>query len=169
MNGCEEYRETLLLDVHGEAIGDRRTWERHLVDCPGCRDARERLRAVIQRVQGSGLYPEPSAREAAELRRSISLAVDKERQRRKRRRALIGLPLPRLPALVAACLLAVSFGWIGLREIYRPAPVPTRTYLELDERLIAKDLEILEALDLLEDMDVIQQLVQAVDTKETAL
>jgi hypothetical protein len=70
---------------------------------------------------------------------------------------------------VAACLLAVSFAWIGLREIYRPAPVPTRTYLELDERLIAKDLEILEALDLLEDMDVIQQLVQAVDTKETAL
>jgi hypothetical protein len=100
------------------------------------------------------------------LRSSISRTIDRERHRQGLRPRFLGITFPPLPALAAACLLVVGFGWLGFRELRWPAPTQTAAHLEPEERLIVKDLDLLKEMDLLQDIEVIRKLVQVVDHED---
>jgi len=169
MNACQEFLEDLFLDVHGEPVRDPSAWENHLLQCPGCRQERGRLLLMIRRIQEEGRCPAPSPREATALRRSIREALDRETGASERRPRFLGVSLFPLPAFAAACLLLVAFGWFGLREWYGPTRAPDGTQMEMEERLIAQDLDLLEEMDLLEEIELIQKLVQIVDQGDATL
>jgi hypothetical protein len=169
MKACREFLDDLLLDVYGEPVNDRAALDVHLGGCPGCRQERERLVSMIRRVREVETGSRPSPAETTMLRESILKAIRKEAGDARRQPRFLGMPLFPLPAFAAACLLVAAVGWFGLHEWTGSVPRPDGTPAELEERMIAQDLEILENMELLEELELIQKLVQIVDHGEAAL
>jgi anti-sigma factor RsiW len=170
MRTCDDFRESLLLDVHGEVSREEgEALVAHLESCEPCRRRRAQVAALLARVREAAAYPEPTSAEAEALRAAILRSLRGERQRQGRRWTFLGLSLPPVPALAAACLLVVAAVWFGAREADRPPESPALTHLGSEERLIVQNLDILEDLDLLEEMDVLQTLIQVVDRKDSVL
>jgi anti-sigma factor RsiW len=169
MKACDDRMDMLLLDVHGEmAPGDRVSWERHLEACPGCRGERQKLLALIERIQMGTRSPELTVAETTALTRSISGALEAETERAGWWRLRFGVRLPAIPALAAACLLVVAVGWFGFGQRLAPPAPGIQPKLGLEERMIVRDLDMLENMELLQDMDIIQRLAQIVDEQDPA-
>ena len=161
MKPCPEHEETLWLDVCGELDpNERPSWEKHLAACEDCRRERKQLALMLQTVRASSPSPILSREETLALASSISRKLREEREETWWRKRLFGIPNSLIPALTAACILIVALGWFSMKGLRSPSSM---TDLNSEERMLAKDLDIINNLDILEEMDTLQRLVQVVD------
>jgi len=161
MKPCPEHEETLWLDVCGELDpNERPAWEKHLEVCENCRREREYLALMLQTVRVNTPSPILSREETLALASSIARKLREERKETWWRKRLFGIPNSLVPALTAACILIVALGWFSMKGLRSPSSM---THLNSEERILAKDLDIIRNLDMLEEMDTLQRLVQVVD------
>jgi anti-sigma factor RsiW len=163
MKACPEYRESLLMDVHGELDGRARPeWETHLRTCTACQEERIRLANLIGRLRGT-MSPPPLPQ--AQTERLVHLIQDNlaegRREGRWWRRPAIGRPL--VPALASLCVLVIAVSLFTMRTPEGPSGIQIAPAPKAFGELAMEDLEILGNLDLLQDMDWVQRLVQAID------
>ena len=164
MKACPDHKETLWLDVYGE-LGphERPAWEKHLETCEGCRREREQMALVLQRVKASMPSPALSREEADALASSLARKLKEEREETWWRKRPFGMPHRFIPALAAACALIVALGWFGMKGLRSPFSMRSISHLNSEEQVLARDLDVVKNLELLEEMDTLQKLVQLVD------
>ena len=161
MKNCRHWQETLWLEVYGELdLEEQRKLENHLATCKDCLQERKRLIHFLDHVKDA--MPEPLlSRESA---RALQTAIT-ERLREKNHRAwwrnpfLAGYIKPVHVAAICGMLI-VAFGWFGVRGIQQSQTVNIASDAGVEEKIIAKNIDILENLDLLEEMDTLEKLDQ---------
>jgi len=159
--------EILWLDVYGELpSGERSAWQNHLEVCEGCRQERERMRRLIHRMRETMHSPELSQREQTTLTSAIKRQLKEDRGRGRWLAGLMRRPVRLIPAMAAACLLIVAFGWFGLKEFKTSFQGPDTARRPSEQQMIAKNIDILNNLELFEEMDTIRKLVQLGDEKD---
>ena len=164
MKPCPDRKEILWLDVYGElGPNDRAAWEKHLEICEGCRQEREQLISLLQSVKTNTPSPVLSREEERTLSRSITRELRRDREERWWQKRLWGVPYRLVPAVAAASILVVVFGWFSMKGFRSPSSVRSFSNLTSEEQVLVKDLDLLRNLELLEEMDTLQKLVGAVD------
>jgi anti-sigma factor RsiW len=164
MKACPDCQETLLLDVYGELNSKNRpAWERHLETCAGCSKERRRLLDLLQLVRKEMRPPQLSPEKAHALTWSIKRGLRDQPTWWER---LWDVPNRFIPALAAASLLIVALGWFSISKLQGPSSFQNLSTLKPEEKMIVKDLEVINNLDLLEEMDTLQKLVQVVDNRD---
>jgi hypothetical protein len=105
---CRAYHDLLQRVLDGDPVADRATLERHLGECPACRE----LHAAADRLQrGLRLLTPPRPPAALAARLSAAVLADRRARRRTWLRRYVGLALA-----AAACLLAAFLTkpfWLG--------------------------------------------------------
>src|SRR5262245_3709010 len=138
--------------LRGElAPAERERVERHLGECPDCRQDTDLLRELLEHVARSvGRLPEVNwARYRAELREKLEA-------RRAPRAWWWWRPVPMaLSASVAGILLLVAV-WTGYQMTGEPF-TPEQASLGSELGLL-QEYQVVDQLDLLEDLDVIRNL-----------
>lgn len=164
MKPCPDHKETLWLDVYGELDpNERPAWEKHLETCEGCRQERKQLLRLLETVKAAMPSPALSREKAGALASSITRKLRGEREETWWQKRLIGIPHRLIPALAAASILIVAFGWFSIKGLRSPSSMRSISNLQSEEQILVKDLDIVKNLELLEEMDTLQKLVQAVD------
>jgi hypothetical protein len=167
MKVCPHLQETLWLDVYGELDADARpAWEQHLKSCTGCREERQRLLRLLQRIREEMPPPDLSPDEARALSWSIKRGLNNLEATNWWRKGILFRPNRLVPALAAACLLIVALGWFTMHEFQMPSTFRSILGFDSKEQTIVKDLEVIKNLELLEEMDTLEKLVQVVDQKD---
>jgi hypothetical protein len=162
MKHCDEWQETLWLDVHGELSPQSRLkWEKHLEGCKTCYQERTRLLHLLKNVNEAVPEPSLSHEDAGALYRAITGKLKKEyRGKTEGRTSFFKGYIKPIHALAACCLLIVVFGWFVLRGPQQTTRVGIISDLGGQEQLIVKDIDLLENLELLEEMDTLEKLDQ---------
>lgn len=167
MESCQDYKEKLILDAHGELDQTGRVaLEGHLRKCEACRRERKRLVRFIEQIKETVPSPELSPARSRELTGFIMKKVRKKHEKswwRKwdmpvGRRRLIG-------ALAAACLIIVALGWLSLKTLNHSPPSQALLGQGADYSLITEDMEVIENLDFLEELEILGKLVERVDNR----
>jgi hypothetical protein len=171
MKHCDDWQETLWLDVHGELSPQiRLKWEKHLEECRSCYQERTQLLHLLKNVNEAVPEPSLSHEEAGTLYNAITGRLKEEHRGKGRwRKWIFEGHIKPIYALAACCLLIVAFGWFGLKGSQRTAPVGTISDPGTKEQLIATDMDLLENLDLLEEMDTLEKLDQVMGKRETTI
>ena len=165
MKNCPDYQETLWLDVHGELDAkDRPAWEEHLKTCAACREERERMRHLMTQIKDEMPLPVLSNEKARTLSRSIKRRLGAETSETSWWRRFVNTPNRFVPALAAAMLVVLAVTWFS-RDLFRSPTVLINR--EQENKMAVNDGEVIRNLELLEEMDTLQKLVQALDQKET--
>jgi hypothetical protein len=110
--------------------------------------------------------PAFSPANARALAGSIRRRLREEEKKTYWRNRLFGIPNRLIPALAAACLLIVAFGWFSLREPKAPTLPQAVSDLQSEEKMLANDLDVIRNMELLEEMETLQKLVQVVDGRQ---
>lgn len=171
MKHCDEWQETLWLDVHGELSPQvRLKWEKHLEECRPCYQERTQLLHMLKHVNEAVPETSLSHEDADVLFNAITGKLKEENCDKNRWRKWIfeGYIKP-IHALAACCLLIVAFGWFGLKGPQQTTRVGTIPDSGVKEQLIATDMDLLENLELLEEMDTLEKLDQVMGKKETKI
>ena len=164
MKPCPDHKETLWLDVYGELNpNERPAWEKHLETCEGCRQERKQLLRLLETVKAAMPSPTLSPEKTRALASSITRKLRGEREETWWQKRLIGIPHRLIPAVAAASIVIVAFGWFSMKGLRSPSSMRSISNLQSEEQILVKDLEIIKNLELLEEMDTLQKLVQAVD------
>jgi hypothetical protein len=71
-----------------------------------------------------------------------------------------------LPALAGVALLVLAVGWFSIKGFHGPPMVSKSSNQLQEDSVMAKDLDLIKNLKLLEEMDALQKLVQVVDRKD---
>jgi hypothetical protein len=155
----------LWLDVFGELDpADLKNWQAHLKACQGCRKERERLKRLLEETRGTFETQTLSSDEVYLFSRRLSNRIVDNRQGGRRRLTnLLKNPYRLIPTAVIAALVFIVVGWFGLKEsdtVLSPTNLAT---LKKEDRMIAKDMDILKNMEFLIAMDDLQKLVRAVD------
>jgi anti-sigma factor RsiW len=167
MKACPNHQETLWLDVYGELDPLKRSvWERHLETCTGCREERQRLLGLLDLVRDEVGPPLLSPNEVSALSWSIKRGLRGRRATTRWWKGLLGVPNRLIPALAAVALLIVAFGWFAINKVQSPSFFQNLSGLKSEEQMVAKDLEVIDNLELLEEMDTLRKLVQVVDNRD---
>jgi anti-sigma factor RsiW len=171
MKACPDRQDTLMLDVYNELRPEERSaWQRHLASCRACREERERLAGLLNRVQAAAAVPRLSSAAAESLTRAVIRDLEAGR---KPRRRFFGLTITTLPALAAAALTFFVVGWFGVHKLTQKpqeiASTPSRALMAREENVIVQNIELMENLDLLQDIEVVEKLVRVVDQRDIAL
>jgi predicted anti-sigma-YlaC factor YlaD len=167
MKACPDHQETLWLDVYGELHqSDRPAWESHLDKCNGCRLERERIHRLLQQVKEALPSPALTPDKAEALSATITRGLKGESVKSWWQKSPLRVSTRLVPALAAASLLIVAFGWVTLKGIKGPSTAPPIPLLKAEEQMIVKDLDIFSNLELLEEMDHLQKLLQVVDHRD---
>jgi len=167
MKACLNHEETLWLDVYGELEFNKRpAWERHLENCSACREERQRLIRLFERVKAEMTTPKLSPEKANALSWSIKRGLRDQRDRDRGRAQTWGIPNRLIPALASACLILIVLGWFGINTMQSPSGTRDPAGLKSEERMMVKDLEIIKNLELLEELDTVQELVRVVDHRD---
>lgn len=168
MKPCQDHHETLLLDVYGDlAPGEREAWEKHLEACEGCRHERARLNQFLQQMKKAMPIPHLSPEKAEALAESIVKELQREKEERWWQGRFWGFPNRLLPAIATACVMILAFAWFSSREFEIPSTFRTGRRLTSEQKMMAKDLEVIRNLELLEEMEVLEKLVQVVDERNS--
>jgi anti-sigma factor RsiW len=163
---CQDFQETLLLDVYGElAPPEREAWERHLGVCEGCRRERERLHQFLRQLKEAMPAPSLSPEKARALADSILKELKTEGGKKWWKASFWRFPNRLVPAIAAVCLMILVLGWLSMREVKTPSIFQAGTNLNSEQQMIAKDLEVIRNLELLEEMEVLEKLVRVVDER----
>jgi hypothetical protein len=170
MKYCLDRQETLWLDVYGElAPENRSTWEEHLEGCKLCRQERDRLLGLFEKVKTEMNVPSLSHLDAAALRNAVTRRIKDQHDRSWWRKPFLGGYIKPIHALATCCLLLLAFGWFGLKGSQYTTPVKTVSSIGLKEQLIVQDLDLLENLDMLEEMETLEKLDQLMRRGEIAI
>lgn len=166
MKACENFQETLLLDVYGElAPSAREAWERHLGVCEGCLRERKRLHQFLRQLKEAMPAPSLSPEKARALDDFILKELKTEDEKKWWKGRFWRFPNRFVPAIAAVCLLILVFGWLSTREVKGPSIFRAGTNLNSEQQMITKDLEVIRNLELLEEMEVLEKLVRVVDER----
>ena len=167
MKACPDHQETLYLDVYGELNSENRSeWERHLKTCPGCREERRKLLGLLQVVREEIPTPQLSPEKVNALSWSIKRGLRDQRATTGWWKRILAAPNRFIPTLAVASLLIVVLGWFSISKLQDPSSFENLSTLQTGEKMIVKDLEVINNLDLLEEMDTLKKLVQVVDNKD---
>ena len=164
MKPCVKYHERLWLDAYGELEPEeRRDLTRHLAACPGCRRERNAVLDLIGRAGKTHPVPMLTPGESAGLTGNIMRALETGNARSAWRCPGFFKPSIGWAHLAAAaCLIIAVIGgfwaWQGQNAAVRTAAAPS-----MEERVLVRDLEVIENLDLLEEFDELEKLVQMTD------
>lgn len=171
MKHCDEWQETLWLDVHGELSPQvRLKWEKHLEECKPCYQERTQLFRLLKNVNEAMPEPSLSHEDAGALYNAITGRLKEEHRGKDHwRKWIFEGHIKPLYTLAACCLLIVAIGWFGLKETQRNTPVGTISVSGAEEQLIVTDMDLLENLDLLEEMDTLEKLDQVMGKRETTI
>lgn len=168
MTYCLDQQETLWLDVYGELASENRsTWEKHLEGCKLCREERDRLLGLFEKVKEEMTVPSLSHLNAVALRNAVTRRIKDQHDRSWWRKPFLGGYIKPVHALAACCLLLVALGWFGLKGSQYTTPLKTISGLGSEEQLIVKNLDLLENLDMLEEMETLEKLDQLMGRGET--
>ena len=166
MKACPDRYESLLLDVYGELDPvERPLLEQHLASCLGCRDERQYLLRLLDRIREEMPARELSADKARVMSLSVRRGLVEEKGSLPWWKGLFVSPTRLIPALAAACLVVVSVGWFSLKTLQGPV-LEQRRNLNPEKQMIQNDFEVISNLDFLQDLDVVNELVRVVDEKE---
>jgi hypothetical protein len=171
MNYCRKWQETLWLDVHGELPAkDYPEWKRHVEGCRSCRQERERLLHLLKDVTEAMPEAFLSHKDAGVLHNKLMEKLKTQRKKKPWRQQSFfkGFIKPGY-ALALCCLLIAAFGWFGLKELHQTTRVETISNLGTNEQLIAKDIDLLENLELLKEMDTLEKLNQVMGRGKKAI
>jgi hypothetical protein len=115
------------------------------------------------------VMPAPSLapEKAGALADSIIKDLQREKEERWWQGRLWGFPNRFVPAIAAACLMILAFGWFSTREVETPSTFQTGRSLTSEQQMIAKDLEVIRNLELLEEMEMLEKLVRVVDERNS--
>jgi anti-sigma factor RsiW len=169
MSGCPDRYENILLDIYGELDSSQRSsLVQHLASCQGCREERQKVLQLVERIRGGFQAMVLSEDKAKALSSSIRRKLLEEKAPRPFWKRFLS-PRRIVPALAAACIVVVSVGWFGLRMVsHSPSQDLKNARNAVQERQInPNDIEVISNLDLLEELDVLKILVHVVDGKET--
>ena len=165
MKACPDRQEILCLDVHGELSPEMHLGlQKHLESCAGCREERSRLLKMLQRVREA--IPTPGLPSEAANRFCWAVKNDMNGLEGKRGGRSWLSPKRLLPALSGVALLVMAVGWFTMKGLHGPPMVSKSSNLLHEDNVMAKDLDLIKNLKLLEEMDALQKLVQVVDRKE---
>ena len=167
MKACPNHQETLLLDVHGELDPVKRSvWERHLETCAGCREERQRLLGLLDRVRDEMDPPQLSPKRASALSWSIKRGLREQQSSSRWWKGHLGKPNRLIPSLALVSLVFLALGWFTLNKVYDPSSLQKFSGHKAEEQVVVKDLEVINNLELLEEMDTLRKLVQVVDNRD---
>ena len=171
MKHCDEWQETLWLDVHGElSPQDRLKWEKHLEECRPCYQERAQLLHLLKNVNEAMPEPSLSHEDAGALYNAITGRLKEEHRSKNRwRKWIFEGHIKPIYAFAACCLLIVAFGWFGLKGSQQTTRVETISDSGAKEQLIATDMDLLENLKLLEEMDTLEKLDQVMGKRKTTI
>ena len=162
MKNCPDFQETLLSELYGELDPkDRQAWEEHLAGCAVCREERERMRYLMERVKEELSLTGLSRAKSSALSRSIQRRLRAEGVGLPWWRRFIETPRRFVPAAAAAMLLAVAVTWFSQGN-----PI-NGVHPDTENKMAITDGEVISHLEFLEEMDTLQKLVQVLDEKET--
>jgi anti-sigma factor RsiW len=165
MKACQAYKESLLLDVYGElGFKERAEWERHLEDCPDCREERRKMLRFLGRIQESALAPGLSPERADALSRAVRTQLSGRKADFSRRDRIVPFPARALAAVASACCIVVLSGWLAFKWFETPSPGPGDAG---GIQVSQKDLEVISNLELLEEFETLRKLVLVVDHNDT--
>jgi len=167
MKACPNHQETLWLDVYGELDPVKRSvWEQHLETCAGCREERQRLLGLLDRVKDQMTPPQLPPKKASALSWSIKRGLREQQATPQWWKGLLGEPNRLIPSLVAVSLVFVALGWFTINKVYGPSSLQKFSSPKSEEQMVVKDSEVINNLDLLEEMDTLRKLVQVVDNRD---
>jgi len=166
MEACQDFKEKLILDAHGELDQTERfALEGHLRRCATCRRERERLVHLLDQIKEAVPAPELTPAQASELTGFISKKVREKKVKNWWQKWDVTGGHRLIPALAAACLIIVALGWFSLKGLkHSPSPQPLLSQ-NGEVSLITEDMEIIENLEFLEEMDILDKLVERVDNR----
>ncbi|MEJ2724608.1 MAG: zf-HC2 domain-containing protein [Deltaproteobacteria bacterium] len=165
MKNCSDFQETLWSDVHGELGPDERlAWEEHLAGCAACREEREKMLYLMERVKEELSDSKLSREEAYALSRTIKGRLRAEITGVPWWRRFISAPRRFVPAAAVAMLLVLAVAWFS-EEIFRSTTGVNPP--DSGNKMVVTDGEVIRNLEFLEEMDTLQKLVQVLDEKET--
>jgi hypothetical protein len=168
MKSCREYEEMAILDVHGELDpGAQVLWERHLRDCPACREERLALTEMLREVRETLRHPSVTPGQSEILVKTVRARLSREKKgARGWMEFFFRHPRRLLPALASLCVVFIVLYAFGLRTVGGPTRVQTESDFRPWSELKAEDIEIIRNMDLLRDLDWVQRLVQAIDESD---
>ena len=167
MEPCPDYKEKLIMDAHGELEQkDRFTLERHLKECEGCRQERDQLARLLERIKETLPSPEVSRVFSWEMTGSILRELKKKKKKDWWRKLRWTGGYRAIPALAAACLILFAIGWFGIKTLDRSSPSQTMLTQGSKHQLAGEDIDVIQNLEFLEDMDVLNKLVERVDERD---
>jgi len=167
MKSCSNYQKTLFLDVYGELEPKAHTeWKQHIKSCTSCVQDKTDLQHMIADIKAAAPCTELLPQEVKDLSFAIKQKLHKEQSRPKWHQWIQNIFQNPMPALTAACLILLVFGWFGTKNMENHWPMHTASSLNSEEQLLIKDFEVINNLDLLEEMDGLEKLVKAVDKHE---
>jgi predicted anti-sigma-YlaC factor YlaD len=166
MKPCPDRYDTILLAAYGELNPEKRQdWEQHRAACPGCRDEYETLLRLLGRIKESMPVPELSEKRASSILWSVKQELRKEKA--SWWKEWLGRPGRLVPALATACILLVTFAWLGMNLIQGPDTLQDSMGPIAENQAVLKDLEVIKNIELLEDLDTLQELVTVLDRNES--
>jgi hypothetical protein len=160
MGMCSDIQRKLLLDIHGALDErDRAELKSHLTVCRDCRDERERLLVLHEKIKEVSKPPELSPASANAMVTAVHERLKGE-PTGWLKKIFSKTHFPVVPIAAAACA-AVVVGLLAYRLLIPQSgfTVPPRQQPHYTEQ----DLEVIRHLDLLRNMDAIEKLVHIVD------
>jgi hypothetical protein len=165
MNSCPEYKDALLLDIHGELDSESRSrWRLHLDACAACREERLRTMRLMGRLREVMNPPPLSWGDSEALAKAVRAQISGSPSKRSHAGwQWLARPWRVGPALATACLFAAivsiwSFGafdsFLSRERIGGKDPL---------QEMRPEDAEIIRNLDLLRQMDWVEKLVRTLD------
>ncbi|MCK4860004.1 MAG: zf-HC2 domain-containing protein [Candidatus Omnitrophica bacterium] len=170
MKQCSDKKELLWLDVYGELTQkERLNWEKHLETCRACSLERENLLELLKNVKEAMPAVSLSHEDAGALKNAITGKIRENRDNAWLGKPFLGGYIKPIHALVACCLLIVAFGWFSLKGLQPTTAVQTISDRQVEEQMIAKDLDLLENLELLEEMDTLEKLGKVMSRRNATI
>jgi anti-sigma factor RsiW len=168
MKPCPDRYDTIMLAAYDELSPDQRQeWEQHRAACPGCHSEYEALLRLLGRIKESIPVPALSEKAADSILRSVRQELRKKQQKTPWWKEWLVRPNRLVPALAAACLVLITFGWFGTNLLQVSDTDQEALGPNMENQVVLKDLEIIKNIEFLEEMDTVQELVTVLDRKES--
>lgn len=165
MGACNQYEDTLMLDVYGELDSKARIpWEAHLQACPACLAERAALLRLLGTVRKCTQAP-PLHRAWKEVMVKAVHAGLRDQERKTKWLGWFGFPHPTrlVPAMAVLCMVIIAVYVLGVKNPHSPLPGRSTAQQKTLTEIQPADMEILKHLDLLRDLDSVQRLVNIMD------
>jgi len=160
---CSKFRETMVMDVYGELPSGDKEWEEHLKRCPRCSRERERLKALLGKVEREWRQTCPEGYDKRRLTTSIMESIGRSSERRWI--AWSRIPSPGLTVAFTLCLAIGVVAW----QYLQGQGGGGRPLGGSEDQFLAENSELFEEMELLQEMDLVQKLVQLIDREEAKM